>query len=61
MLMSFDKIKPSYLYREKDRTCSECGLISKSVNKSVKYNKNLCIDCLKEIIITHSSSSKDTE
>jgi hypothetical protein len=59
--MSFDKIKLSYLYHDKNRECSDCGVISKSVNKSVKYNKNLCIDCLKELIISSQNPSKDTE
>ena len=31
------------------------------VNKSVKYNKNLCIDCLKELILSSQNPSKDTE
>lgn len=31
--------------------CSECSEVSKSVFKSIKYNKYLCTDCLKNIIL----------
>lgn len=51
-------IKQSHLYKEKIRTCSECGESSITVNKSLKYNRNLCISCLKELIL---NSNKNTE
>lgn len=31
-------------------TCSLCGLKSKQVEKSIKYNKYFCIDCLVDYI-----------
>lgn len=59
MQMSPNKdIKPHYLYKDKIRTCSECGDSSITVNKSLKYNRNLCISCLKELIL---NSNKNTE
>ena len=43
------------------KQCSSCGLLSNDVNKSVKYNKNLCIYCLKEIIVDSHDLFKDTD
>lgn len=42
-----NKIKP---IRSVYNTCSSCGLKSKEVNKSIKYNKYFCIPCLIENI-----------
>lgn len=57
--MSSNKnIKPPHTYKDRIKTCSECGVSSMTVNKSMKYNKNLCLDCLKELIL---ASNKDTE
>lgn len=39
----YQKIKT---HRTVINQCSDCGLKSKSVNKSIKYNNYYCIDCL---------------
>jgi formylmethanofuran dehydrogenase subunit E len=49
--MPSQPIKPSYTYKDKNKKCSECGETSTTVNKSIKFDRNLCIDCLKKIII----------
>ena len=54
-----DKIKPFYLYSDKNKKCSACAIVSKHVEKSKKYNLLLCIDCLKDKILSDSQSSKD--
>jgi hypothetical protein len=32
--------------------CDSCGLVSKNVNKSLKFNKYYCLDCLKDAILS---------
>lgn len=34
-------------YHPRNSKCSECSIVSKEVYKSKKYNKLLCLDCLK--------------
>ena len=40
-----------YQHRNVNNTCADCGLVSKTVNKSIKYNQYLCIECLKDKIL----------
>ena len=54
-----DKIKPPYLYNDKNKKCSACSLVSKHVDKSKKYDILLCIDCLKDKILSDIQSNKD--
>jgi hypothetical protein len=54
-----DKIKASYLYNDRNKKCSSCFVISKHVEKSKKYNILLCIDCLKDKILSDIQSFKD--
>jgi len=49
--MPSQNIKPAHTYKDRNKKCSECGETSTTVNKSVKFDRNLCIDCLKKIII----------
>jgi len=44
-------IKPAHTYKDKNKKCSECGETSITVNRSVKFDRNLCILCLKKLII----------
>lgn len=37
--------------RKTSTPCKDCGVISKDVSKSIKYNVSLCIDCFKTRII----------
>lgn len=32
--------------------CDSCSLVSKDVNKSIKFNKYLCIECFLDKIIS---------
>lgn len=41
---------PPKLHRDVTNTCSTCGLKSKAVSKSIKYNRYFCIDCLLDYI-----------
>lgn len=34
--------------------CAECSEVSRNVFKSIKYNKYLCTDCLKYLILNNS-------
>lgn len=34
-------------YYPRNQKCSDCSLVSKQVYKSKKYNKLLCLNCLK--------------
>jgi len=52
--MNNQKIKDPHLYKDKPRKCSRCNITSVTVNKSLRYNSLLCIDCLKEIILEDS-------
>lgn len=45
-------IQHTYKHRDVSNKCAVCGLISKAVSKSIKYNQYLCIDCLKDKILT---------
>lgn len=54
--MAKQTIKSLHTYKDKNRKCDSCSVVSKDVHKSIKYNKNLCIDCLKEIIINDVNS-----
>jgi len=33
------------------RTCAECGLRSKEVYTSFRFKKNLCLDCLRHLLV----------
>ena len=46
----YESIKPVRII---ENTCSSCGIKSKSVNKSIKYNKYFCVDCLIEHIVNN--------
>jgi hypothetical protein len=48
--MKNSQYKPPKIHRETESTCSVCGLKSKHVSKSTKYNDYFCIDCLVEHI-----------
>lgn len=37
--------------RKTSTPCKDCGVVSKDVSKSIKYNISLCIDCFKTRII----------
>ena len=37
-------------FRSLTNTCSSCGLKSKEVEKSIKYNKHFCMLCLMDYI-----------
>lgn len=50
--MALDKIKPSYTYKERNKKCSECDIVSTTVERSKKYDKLLCIECLKDKILS---------
>ena len=54
-----DKIKPSYLYNDKNKKCSACFVVSKHVDKSKKYDILLCLDCLKDKILSDIQSNKN--
>jgi hypothetical protein len=54
-----DKIKPFYLYNDRNKKCSSCSITSTNVEKSKKYNILLCMDCLKDKILSDTHSSKD--
>jgi hypothetical protein len=38
--------------RKTSATCHDCGVVSREVNKSIKYNLSLCMTCLQERIIS---------
>lgn len=57
--LPMDKIKPPYLYNDKNKKCSACDVVSKHVDKSKKYDILLCIDCLKDRILSDIQSNKD--
>lgn len=59
LLSAMDKIKPPYLYNDKNKKCSACAVVSKHVDKSKKYDILLCIDCLKDKILSDIQSNKD--
>ena len=48
-------IQNLYQHRDVNHTCADCGLVSKNVNKSIKYNQYFCIECLKDKIIRSNS------
>lgn len=48
--MNTNDIKPYYLYKRNNK-CEQCGITSNSVNHSKKFNKSLCLDCLKQAIL----------
>lgn len=52
--MDSQDIKPSHFYKNSNKKCQKCGLTSKEVNHSKKFNQSLCIECLKEMIINSS-------
>jgi formylmethanofuran dehydrogenase subunit E len=57
--MNTNNIKPSYTYKDRNKKCSECEIVSTTVERSVKYNKLLCIECLKDKILSDIQSYKD--
>jgi formylmethanofuran dehydrogenase subunit E len=50
--MNLDNIKPSHTYKDRNKKCSECNIVSTDVERSKKYDKLLCIDCLKDKILS---------
>jgi hypothetical protein len=58
-MLVMDKIKPFYLYNDRNKKCSSCSITSTNVEKSKKYNILLCMDCLKDKILSDTHSSKD--
>lgn len=46
--------QPILHYRDIKHKCSECSIVSYSVDKSYKYNNYYCIDCLTTKILTDS-------
>jgi hypothetical protein len=54
-----DNIKPFYLYHDRNKKCSCCSIVSTTVEKSKKYEILLCIDCLKDKILSDSHTCKD--
>ncbi len=47
------KYEPIKQVRIVENTCFSCGIKSKSVNKSIKYNKYFCVKCLVDYIINN--------
>ena len=39
--------------------CDQCKTISKDVFKSLKFKKNLCLECLKEFMIKQNQLHND--
>jgi hypothetical protein len=56
MTMKKQQNKSPYTYKTSNKKCTECGIVSLTVNKSLKYNKHLCIDCLCQLIIDSTKS-----
>jgi hypothetical protein len=50
------KINSPHTYKDHNKKCDSCQVVSKDVNKSIKYKKNLCIDCLKDLILNSNPS-----
>ena len=40
------------------RTCTECGIRSKEVYTSSKFKKNLCLDCLRDLLLKQYRENK---
>lgn len=45
------KDKLSQSFHERLTVCKDCGLQSKLVSHSYRFNKNLCMECLRENIL----------
>lgn len=50
--MNTPEIKPYYIYKDRNKKCSECNIVSATVERSKKYDKLLCIECLKDKILS---------
>jgi len=56
--------KSPHLFKSSNKKCTECNQLSSTVNKSTKFNRNLCIDCLYKIILESlfsNNPSKDPD
>jgi formylmethanofuran dehydrogenase subunit E len=50
--MNTPEIKPSHTYKDRNKKCSQCNIVSTTVERSKKYDTLLCIDCLKDNILS---------
>ena len=50
--MNSNNIKSKHLYKDRDKKCSECNLVTRDVERSKRFNRLLCIDCLKQLILS---------
>lgn len=53
--MKKQNIKNPHTFKS-NKKCSECGVVSDKVNNSTTFNRNLCIDCLRDLIINSDLS-----
>lgn len=52
MKNSNNKNIPNSRPRNISHKCDSCGLVSKQVNKSIKFNNYLCIECFLDKVIS---------
>ena len=54
--MKNQEFKSPHTYKSSNKKCSECDLVSSTVDKSSKFNRNLCINCLCQLILNLKKS-----
>lgn len=49
------KDKLSQSFHARLTTCKDCGIQSKYVSHSYRFNKNLCMQCLRENVLSQNN------
>lgn len=49
------KDKLSQSFHARLTTCKDCGIQSKYVSHSYRFNKNLCMECLRENVLSQNN------